>query len=249
MRTVTRIPAIGRPGTVQRGPIMKSAGLFMHDQVLVELGNKGDVRTSTGPGTLTLDYQFSRDEQYQVVVARQRDGKVACNWCTGIETGQPITWCLHMRYIAANSLDSNLWALPGDTEELTVMVPIIPSEGIFAKLHLRHTEPKYESNAVLLSLANMETESLDDIHIGFLHRQRSGIAEMRALFVDWIYGHLKDERYFYQAPRNQALEDPADVQRVNQKVSEFTRRFHIAMFGQSYGATLLAPDDADLPSV
>ncbi|URG17443.1 hypothetical protein Mbo2_073 [Rhodococcus phage Mbo2] len=248
MPTVTRAPALSKPSLIQRGKIMAAESAWMDSKINPGLEGGGVTlpRMSGSLGEVIMEYRVGGD-QYQVGMIRKQK-RVICSFCTGVGH-QQVVWCRHLQYVASKSLDAPLWMLGEGIESHQFLVPIIPTEGVFALLNLVPQHQDYDNLAVVLKLGNMLDDTIDEIEIGFIAKGSAGMIELRSLFVDYLTGQSGNARYFYTAPLDSSLEQDPAVDRINQKANAFTQLFHLAFYGQSYGAGLLAPTEADMPTI
>lgn len=149
---------------------------------------------TAGPGVVHVHTELDPGTRERATVNRDEHGRIICLFCS-TPSGKAVGWCAHQRLLAVTGADAALYefTVPDGLEaSLRVVVPMIPSEGIFLLVELIRPADG-PMVRVRLPLQGGPARTL-----GVLVAGQFGARELRLLLEDHLAGHLADDRQFRQ---------------------------------------------------
>lgn len=151
------------------------------------------VRPRLGPD-LEIEYA-SGGEPHRATIGVRAGGQILCSYCT--QGQKVVAWCPHIRLAVQRRLDREMiHRARAHGEPVPVIVPIVPSEGVFITAAIRPTDREGEVE-VVISVPLLSGEGGRDYHLGFFPDPGLSIADIRRSAIDTLHGVLWDTEVFY----------------------------------------------------
>lgn len=191
----TALSSLQRPHLIQ-SPLQTAFNVFSVAEI--QTPNPIDWRINPGqPGMVKVMVRRGADEDH-AEIQRDGDGRILCLFCSS--AGAMVAWCEHIRFVASTGADAMLYApATGGTSELGVLVPFVPSEGLFLMVTLRREHGAAMTTAHFTEISRQDRNRRREAYLGSLVPGEFGAKEIRTLLTDFLYGHLSDDRYFFPA--------------------------------------------------
>lgn len=212
---MTRVSSLNKPAYDQIGPVMSALNVRKLAEVRNVLAGK-DVKIHNLRAARTVVVEYVADTELIKASVRLDNRLIHCDFCA---IGCTIAWCHHIQYVIANGQDHCLFGLYSVDEVLDILIPVIPSEGVFVPARLKTNEDHDDFVDLYLTLVNALTGEDDELHLGTLVAGSFGALEMRSMADDFLNGHMANSQYF----NTEILPEVADS-----SVSEFAHRFYAA---------------------
>ncbi len=147
-----------------------------------------------GASVVQVHTELDEYTRERATVNRDEHGRLVCLFCS-TPSGKAVGWCPHLQFLAATGQDAPLYEFTvaaGLPALLRVVVPMLPSEGVFLLVEL---DRPADSRMVRVRLP-LDKES--PLPLGLLVDGEFGARELRMLLEDTLAGHLSDGRRFVQ---------------------------------------------------
>jgi hypothetical protein len=243
----------GKP--IKFGPLMQAFGVSMFveaDKPFQEHMEAGKVRSTPNPNGMLYEYSLPNSEMHMIEVAYS--GKeiryMNCHYCS--RNGAPVAFCSHIGHMIRSGYDRGMFRTAyDDGGPDSYLVPIIPTEGVYAQVTLDQvvTKSKRIFTEISVEMINRESGETETASIGIMPELGMfGVNELRYMFVDWATGWMENSLYFHPAGSEPVeVGGIPSVQEINNTTSEFSNRYYLANYGKSIGALVRAPSSSDVP--
>lgn len=246
-KVVTSVPRMNPPKLDQVGPLMRLLGL--HKYVTISQlapGAQASVR-NMGDRALTLEYVNGVNKHQAGITVYDGGGRrspLLCSYCT---LSDPVAWCPHLHHVVSTGQDRSLY-MPkdGETSEWGILVPIIPSEGVFAPVRFRLLPGKNGSPFAVAEALHEGT----DIELGVLRVGEFGTLEVRAMYTDMMVGRRHDRSLFGEVRESRQPFTSTDDEftrsafEISKKLSSFSHQYYQAIWRKTLGELELAGSPA-----
>lgn len=220
--TPTQVGHLEQRGPLMEGPNVQMVASFRELTSSVD----GGVLTRTLPtdNTITSRYTERGTDYLAAVTTVPLDYPgvwgIACAFCGNSDT---VVWCRHIHHLVREGHDRHLlMAAISHSPNDEVLVPLVPTEGVYLPISARVVRPGYR--ALCLSMTNRKAEEWRGM-IGVVKEHEFGLTDCLSMVVDYFYGHFEDHERFHQGiPKN------------GDGISEFSHELYCRVFGKSFGA-------------
>lgn len=242
-KIVTSVPRMNPPKLERVGPVMHRVGL--HKYVTVpQISDPATKIKDSGLASLTLEYSSGVNTHRAGIVRSDpagETGALICSYCT---LTLAVAWCPHLHYVTSRGLDQSLYDPPSDADvvEWRVLVPIIPSEGVFAPVSFRRHAPQRQFVIAEAVLSDPEASTPPPpIELGVLLDGAFGTLEVRAMFIDMFVGRRHDRSRFGEVGESRVPTTTIDDEftdaatTINKKISDFSHQYYQAVWRKTLG--------------
>lgn len=225
-RAVTRVSVLNPFDYDQVGPVMKQTGIWKVKDIRDEISRSDVTFINPLPETSSVGISYGNSGSSYVATVTTEQGRILCKFCT--LAAKPISWCMHIQYLAKNNADGPLFTVSETTD---FMVPIVPTDGVYAPVKIGPSE--FEgyfdvSMALTEVFPNPDGEKeVCDVPMGIVHGG-FGLMELRSMVVDFMEGWMSNSKYFHQSAKGGST--PRDAE-----ISAFSNRFYVAITGETLG--------------
>ena len=235
-----------RPGNfTQVGAFMQENSLFNRKVVTDELERlpAGSVRVShPAPARVKLEWPDPAGGGRHIALIASTSAAVQCLYCS---QELVVTWCSHLRYLYVNGLDRHLYETTEEFPTYRTIVAVVPTQGVYQRVIV----DRVERRGVVMNDVRFDMPSAH-FHVasfvgGF------GSWEIRALCVDWFSAHWRDPEWFPHDPEAVPAPSGSQEAQLESGLDQWSRTWHAAMTGRSFGATqaaMLGATHPDAPS-
>lgn len=233
---ITSASLTSRPALDQVGPVMVGSQIWKVATLRDDFEGAARFIGIPEERSIRIEHRLYGSSMSHIATVFMNQGRIVCDYCSYAR--YVVVWCKHIQLAARSHEDYPLFAIE---QEEKILVPMVPTDGVFVSVILRRSEDRADFVNVVMVLDSVKDGEPYETVIGVLFR-RFGMIELRSLIADFMEGWLKNPEYFFPPEGSISTHGsgnvPVPMERVNAReaqLSPFSRAFYMATIGQPLG--------------